>query len=213
MTDMALAEKLLKIQTELKAPKNQYNDFGKYNYRSAEDILEAVKPLNAKHGLLLYINDEIVEISGRFYVKATATVTTGTERLFVEAFAREDETKRGMDGSQITGASSSYARKYALNGLYLIDDNKDSDTNEYAEHIKQSTSKKNTNSPTKEEQAEYVKKGLKKVADILKEHYNETNQSLIAYVEKVAGKSFKTVDDQTTYHILKSWLEEKGKHS
>lgn len=128
---MKLHEKLLAIQTKLKAPKGQYNKFGNFNYRSAEDILEAVKPLNAEQGLLLTITDEIKEVGGRIYVVATATVSDGTDELKVSAFAREPENKKGMDESQITGATSSYARKYALNGLYAIDDNKDADTNEH----------------------------------------------------------------------------------
>lgn len=128
---MKLHEKLLVIQTKLKAPKGQYNSFGKYSYRSAEDILEAVKPLNAEQGVLLTITDEIKEIGGRVYVVATATVSDGTDTLQVSAFAREPENKKGMDESQITGATSSYARKYALNGLYAIDDNKDADTDEH----------------------------------------------------------------------------------
>lgn len=128
---MKLHEKLLSIQTKLKAPKGQYNSFGKYSYRSAEDILEAVKPLNAEQGVLLTITDEIKEIGGRVYVVATATVSDGTDTLQVSAFAREPENKKGMDESQITGATSSYARKYALNGLYAIDDNKDADTDEH----------------------------------------------------------------------------------
>ena len=128
---MKLHEKLLAIQTKLKAPKGQYNKFGNFNYRSAEDILEAVKPLNAEQGVLLTITDEIKEVCGRIYVVATATVSDGTDELKVSAFAREPENKKGMDESQITGATSSYARKYALNGLYAIDDNKDADTDEH----------------------------------------------------------------------------------
>lgn len=120
-------EKLLAVQGALKAPKSQRNNFGGYNYRSCEDILEAVKPLLIKQDLLLTLSDTMVEIGGRVYVKATATVETGEEEITVTAFAREEEEKKGMDGSQITGAASSYARKYALNGLFCIDDTKDSD--------------------------------------------------------------------------------------
>lgn len=130
---MSVYEKLSKVQTELKAPKGQYNSFGKYKYRSCEDILEAVKPLNAKHGVVLTVGDEVVEISNRFYVKATATfvdIESG-EKIINTALAREDDAKKGMDGSQITGTASSYARKYCLNGLFCIDDTKDADTNEY----------------------------------------------------------------------------------
>lgn len=130
---MSVYEKLMLVQTELKAPKGQYNSFGKYKYRSCEDILEAVKPLNAKHGVVLTVGDEVVEISNRFYVKATATfvdIESG-EKITNTALAREDDAKKGMDGSQITGTASSYARKYCLNGLYCIDDTKDADTDEY----------------------------------------------------------------------------------
>lgn len=127
----SITEKLLSAQQTLKAPKGQYNKFGKYNYRSAEDILEAVKPVNAQNGLLLTIMDEPVLVGDRHYIKATATITDGTDTIVVTAFARESLTKKGMDESQITGTASSYARKYALNGLYLIDDTKDADTNEH----------------------------------------------------------------------------------
>jgi hypothetical protein len=125
---MKILEVLNKIQKELKAPKNQVNNFGHYNYRSCEDILEAVKPLLGE--AILTISDEIVLIGNRYYVKAIATIQIDGEKLFVEAFAREAEDKKGMDESQITGASSSYARKYALNGLFLIDDTKDADSQE-----------------------------------------------------------------------------------
>ena len=121
--------KLLVVQSELKAPKGQYNSFGKYKYRSCEDIVEAVKPILAKVNAVILLNDEIVEVSGRFYVKATARFLDCEGGGFVEAnaFAREDESKKGMDGAQVTGATSSYARKYALNGLLAIDDTKDAD--------------------------------------------------------------------------------------
>ncbi len=125
-------KKLIEIQSELKAPKNQRNTFGNYNYRSAEDILEAVKPLLKKHECTMTISDTIVEVGGRVYVKATATFLDGDNRTEVCAFAREEETKKGMDAAQITGSASSYARKYALNGLFLIDDTKDPDaTNDH----------------------------------------------------------------------------------
>jgi len=122
-------KELINIQSELKAPKNQRNNFGNYNYRSCEDVLEALKPLLAKHECMLNISDTIEYIGERFYVKATATVTNSKGlQVTSTAYAREEETKKGMDGSQITGSSSSYARKYALNGLFLIDDTKDADT-------------------------------------------------------------------------------------
>ena len=126
-------KKLLSIQSELKAPKGQYNSFGKYRYRSCEDILESVKPLLVKEGVTLTISDEMVEIGGRIYVKATASVHFDGQTISVSAYAREEESKKGMDGSQVTGASSSYARKYALNGLFCIDDTKDSDATNLGE--------------------------------------------------------------------------------
>lgn len=150
---MNIYEKLLAIQQELKAPKGQYNSFGKYKYRSCEDILEAVKPICAKHNAVLTVSDELVYMGDRYYIKATATLVnaenTGVkiykheydeitnyptlEVINNTAYAREEETKKGMDGSQITGTASSYARKYALNGLFCIDDTKDADTNEFKE--------------------------------------------------------------------------------
>ena len=123
---MSITLALAKIQQELKAAKSQRNDFGKYNYRSCEDILEAVKPLLGE--CIVTITDDIQEIAGRVYVKATVSFALGDVVITVSAFAREALNKKGMDEAQITGAASSYARKYALNGLFLIDDNKDPDT-------------------------------------------------------------------------------------
>jgi hypothetical protein len=120
-------KELIEIQNELKAPKNQRNTFGNYNYRSAEDILEAVKPLLKKHGCYLTISDEMIQLGDRYYVKATATLSKDADSISTTAYAREEESKKGMDASQITGATSSYARKYALNGLFCIDDTKDAD--------------------------------------------------------------------------------------
>ena len=127
--------KLLQIQSTLKAPKGQYNNHGGFNYRSAEDILEAVKPLCAANGCVLTISDNIEQIGDRFYIKATATLTDceTDASISVTAFAREALERKGMDSSQLTGACSSYARKYALNGLFCIDDTKDADTNQFVE--------------------------------------------------------------------------------
>ena len=123
---------LIDIQNELKAPKSNFNSFGKYKYRSAEDILTAVKPLLHKYGCQMTIKDDVIAVNDRIYIKATVTLTDADGNTeTTTAFAREDETKKGMDGSQVTGAASSYARKYALNGLFLIDDTKDADTDEY----------------------------------------------------------------------------------
>jgi predicted acyl esterase len=144
-------KELIEIQKELKAPKGQYNSFGKYKYRSAEDILEAVKPLLHKNKCQLTLSDEIELIGDRYYVKATAKITNGEEAFWTSAYAREDLEKKGMDGAQITGTASSYARKYALNGLFCIDDTKDADTDEYANQQKQEEkpSKKKTTSAKK----------------------------------------------------------------
>lgn len=128
-------KELIAIQSELKAPKSQFNKFGGYKYRKAEDILEAVKPLLNKQKCTLTITDDIVMVDNRIYVKATATIKNEKgECETTTGWAREEETKKGMDGSQITGASSSYARKYALNGLFAIDDNADSDTTNDGQH-------------------------------------------------------------------------------
>ena len=124
----AIVDSLSAIQSALKAPKGQTNKFGGYKYRSCEDILEAVKPHLNQHGLILTVTDEMVDVSGRVYVKATAVVHNGDgQAVQTSGFAREEETKKGMDAAQITGSASSYARKYALNGLFCIDDTKDSD--------------------------------------------------------------------------------------
>lgn len=157
---MNIYEKLMNIQQELKAPKGQYNDFGKYAYRSCEDILEAVKPLLKKEKVVLTISDELQYIGNRYYIKATATLidTESEATISNSAYAREEETKKGMDGSQITGASSSYARKYALNGLFGIDDNKDSDT---------------TNIQSKEEKED--KKASPKQIELIQKYYKGEN--------------------------------------
>lgn len=125
-----ITQKLIKVQSELKAPKGQKNTFGNYNYRSAEDILEAVKPLLSEQGLLMTITDIIDQIGERYYIQAKVILTDGEDTVEVTGYARESLNKKGMDDSQITGTASSYARKYAMNGLFLIDDTKDSDSNE-----------------------------------------------------------------------------------
>lgn len=134
--EKSFAERVVIVQKELKAPKGQYNSFGKYRYRSAEDILNSVKPLLAVNDLILTLSDELIALGSRIYVKATATLQdcNTDNAISVDAYAREDEVKKGMDGSQITGAASSYARKYALNGLFLIDDTKDADATNDGTH-------------------------------------------------------------------------------
>lgn len=138
MENLGIYEKLSAIQQELKAPKGQFNSFGKYKYRSCEDILEAVKPICAKHKTVLVLLDSITEVNGRFYVTAQAQLhdCESDNAITATAYAREPEKKTGMDESQITGTASSYARKYALNGLFCIDDTKDADTDEYKQQEK-----------------------------------------------------------------------------
>lgn len=150
-----LTEKLAVIQKELKAPKNQFNKFANFYYRSCEDILEGVKPLLGD--LILTINDEVVVIGDRYYIKATATITDGKDTISISAFAREAEQKTGMDSAQVTGATSSYARKYALNGMFLIDDNKDADSQD------------NTSKPTAAKDKAPVKSVAKPTAPVKKE--------------------------------------------
>ena len=171
---MTFKEKLLKVQTELKAPKDMYNDFGKYKYRSCESILEAVKPLLSANKLLLNVTDDIVAAGERIYVKATATLIDAeesSENITTTAFAREPEDKKGMDDSQVTGTASSYARKYALNAMFLIDDTKDADTNEHQaevrEKAKKQAQKKAEEKPVKKEKTmldgireNYAKSGI-----------------------------------------------------
>ena len=162
--------KLMNIQQELKAPKGQYNSFGKYAYRSCEDILEAVKPLLRKEKVVLTISDELQYIGNRYYIKATVTLidTESEATISNSAYAREEETKKGMDGSQITGASSSYARKYALNGLFGIDDNKDSDT---------------TNIQSKEEKED--KKASPKQIELIQKYYQGENLTKLLEVNNL----------------------------
>lgn len=149
-------KKLSKVQSELKAPKDLFNKFGGYSYRSAEGIMEAVKPLLAREGLILTVCDDIVLVGERYYVKATATITDGVNSLSNSAFAREAGEKKGQDDSQITGATSSYARKYALNGLLCIDDTKDADaTNTHGKTEPTPPKKKEL---TAEEKAAEIKK-------------------------------------------------------
>lgn len=180
-------KRLIEIQNTLKAPKNQRNNFGNYNYRSCEDILEAVKPLLKKQGLALIINDDIKAIDGRFYIQATATIfdEDGKQLASTSALAREEESKKGMDASQLTGSTSSYARKYALNGLFAIDDTKDADvTNTHGKEEVKKPKKKTTS----ENDMEFynIIANIDNVED-LKGYYAETKEQ---------------VDDRESYHAL-----------
>lgn len=188
---LTLNEKLGIIQNELKAPKGQYNSFGKYYYRSCEDILESVKPILKKLNVTITLNDELVVVGERYYVKATATLRDSKEEIQNTAYAREEETKKGMDGSQITGASSSYARKYCLNGLLLIDDVKDSDyTNGMVEM---------TEDEAKNYVLDFGKHKGKKLTDLLEDEgyinyllNNSNNPSVLKAIEILTGQTPKT---------------------
>ena len=185
-SQVVLTQRVGDIQHKLKAPKGQYNSFGKYNYRSCEDILEGVKPLLKEHNLALLIDDEIVQIGERYYVKATAKITDGREIVSATAYAREPDTKKGMDESQITGATSSYARKYALNALLCIDDTKDADTMDNSKKPVQQTQETVYNWQTLKARAtqggiseddlvHYVTETLKvkKPSELTQEHYQQ----------------------------------------
>lgn len=184
-------KKLSKVQSELKAPKNQRNNFGNYNYRSCEDILEAVKPLLAREGLVLTVCDDIELVGDRYYIKATATITDGTNSLSNSAFAREEESKRGMDASQLTGSTSSYARKYALNGLLCIDDNKDADDlNKHGKDIPTPPVKPVKKELTAEEKAQQVKDKVNTMCVQIKqmgvfEEGSEEYKKAISFAQKI----------------------------
>ncbi len=197
-----LTEKLLKIQSELKAPKGQYNSFGKYKYRSAEDILEAVKPLNVNENVLLTITDEPVLIGEWHYIKATATLSDGKDSLSVTAYARESEMKKGQDSSQITGTASSYARKYALNGMYLIDDTKDADTDEYRNQGNKSPASKSAS------QAEVgnLKKEIIAFSNLMKEQGKDVTPEQVNMTLGITDFTQLTSDDvKQAITKLKGW--------
>lgn len=187
---MNIYEKLLKAQVELKAPKGQYNSFGKYKYRSCEDILEALKPVLDKLKLTLFIKDDVIEVNTRNYVKATI-ILVNTEKpdeiIETSALAREEETKKGMDGSQITGASSSYARKYALNGMFMIDDTKDSDS---------------TNTHGKDEAKKTTETEFKKAIDMI---------NALANTEEKSEKVFDMIEKFNKNSLLDCTIEELKK--
>lgn len=183
-TTISIREKLNKIQVELKAPKNLFNSFGKYHYRNAEGIQEALKPLEKTYGVITTLSDSIEEVGGRIYVKATATLAdVGTgESISVSAYAREAAEKKGMDDAQVTGATSSYARKYALNGLFLLDDTKDVDTEEYQAQTntesKKATAKKTAPAPVQNKPVEVGSEidYRKELASYIKIHGLDSNE-------------------------------------
>ena len=213
---MSIYTTLTEIQNELKAPKNQYNSFGKYKYRSCEDILEALKPLLLKHKATLIINDEIQEVGTRIYVKAICTFVVGDEKIQTTAFAREEESKKGMDGSQVTGASSSYARKYALNGLFLIDDTKDADTDEFKEQSKSKQENKSKQELTKEQinilysMASEKENTQKDIQNVISKSFNKRSvtelsqaeyNEILDRMEKSTSKKGKKDPEQTAMEI------------
>jgi len=178
----SIHEALMNIQSELKAPKIQRNNFGNYNYRSQEDILEAVKPLLHDNGLHMIISDEIQVVGERVYVKATVTISNGDKELSVSASARESLSKKGMDESQITGATSSYARKYALNGLFLIDDTKDADATN--DHKEEDLQKKFLGALSKTKDFEDLN-NLMTFSDFPREIWRQVSKNVLEQAEKV----------------------------
>lgn len=210
---MGVYENLANVQQALKAPKNQRNNFGNYNYRSCEDILEAAKPLCVKNGLVLTLSDSIEIVADRIYVKATATVTdvTGDGSVSVNAYAREPLDKKGSDASQITGAASSYARKYALNGLFCIDDTKDADaTNTHGKEAAQSTN----NAPHQYAKGEQTVSGVKMEDKISKKDLTVLEKLLQPNQTKWFLNHFKVekLDDLTNgqYGELMQMMKDKG---
>lgn len=193
-------EKLIKIQSELKAPKSNYNGFGKFHYRSCEDILEAVKPLLAKEKCTLTLSDDIVAIADKVYVRATATISDGKEQYITSAYARESENKKGMDESQMTGTASSYARKYALNGLFLIDDTKDTDTDEF-QQAKQKAEKKESKTATKKKTGS----GSENIADKKKADWRTK------VLDLAKSKGITAIDLATKYKLNNSTSAERFK--
>lgn len=182
-----ILKKILLIQQELKVPKNQFNAFGKYNYRSCEDILESARPIANKNGCVIVINDDIKEINGRYYVEATITLfdVESGEEISTKALAREAEPKSGMSESQLTGACSSYARKYALSAMFALDDEKDDDTRDNRQQSKQNTQPKKTISKPIDEKTKHLSSVFNKmkthnvskqdILSILKTNFNKTS--------------------------------------
>lgn len=194
---------LAAVQLELKAPKNQKNTFGGYDYRSAEDILEAVKPILNENGLTLTIDDSISLVGDRYYVMATATVYNGTgESVSTSAYAREADEKKGMDSAQVTGSTSSYARKYALNGLFAIDDAKDADTDE---HKRQSDTRESTT--TNKPQASPHKPASEKQRDLIVSLALDAHKSN-EWIKEVLGKIKSSADASAVIEKLKGATHE-----
>lgn len=207
---MTIYEKLSAIQSELKAPKSQYNSFGKYNYRNCEDILEAVKPLCAKYKAVSVMGDEVIQIGERYYIKSTARLIDLESDGVVEntAYAREEAEKKGMDGSQVTGASSSYARKYALNGLFAIDDTKDSDTTNNGQTAPREATKAEKKVQPVEKNEEFKRLTKSELVQV----YGVSNaEAMIAWFEKKFGIAFQDWDKDATEAARAKLTEQKEK--
>ena len=214
MENIDFYKKLMRIQSDLKAPKGQKNAFGGYKYRSCEDILEAVKPLLRREEMILIISDEIISVEGRVYIKATATVSDGVTFMKAEALAREADTKKGMDPSQVTGATSSYARKYALNGLFCIDDTKDADTDAYTKQTQEkkpdfgSASKPEpqqteSDQPFNIEEPEEESAELRGLRELMKKDKITEDQVLGAFKGKFSA--IENIDKKSINDLIKKW--------
>ena len=202
MKESTMNDKLVKIQKDLKAPKDEFNNFAKYAYRSAEKILEAVKPLVHAEGLHLILTDEVVNVGNANYVKATVAISDGENVIETTAYAREEVSKKGMDSSQITGSTSSYARKYALNGLFAIDDNKDADSQDNEGHVSQRPDYNDYNRSIKVDQIKELMEVSKKASGLA------TKEDVLAWFADLVGMTITQVK-QTEFDNVKRFIEEE----
>ena len=209
--EKTIYEKLLTVQNELKAPKDKRNNFGGYNYRSCEGILEAVKPLLQEQELMLTIKDEVVNIGDRYYVRATVLLDdiSSNGEIAITALAREEEAKKGMDASQITGTASSYARKYALNGLFLIDDTKDADTDEYHRTTQENGQKTNVATQPNQPPAKKIALTQKIVDEKLKFILEQTDTETVKNIWLNLSKTYEINKDTALGGILFKATENK----
>lgn len=209
--EKTIYEKLLAVQNELKAPKDKKNTFGGYNYRSCEGILEAVKPLLQEQGLMLTIKDEVVNIGDRYYVRATVLLDdiSSNGEIAITALAREEEAKKGMDASQITGTASSYARKYALNGLFLIDDTKDADTDEFHRTTQENGQKTNVATQPNQPPAKKIALTQKIVDEKLKFILEQTDKETVKNIYLNLSKMYEINKDTALGGILFKATENK----
>lgn len=202
MKESTMNDKLVKIQKDLKAPKDEFNNFAKFAYRSAEKILEAVKPLVHAEGLHLILTDEVVNVGNANYVKATVAISDGENVIETTAYAREEVSKKGMDSSQITGSTSSYARKYALNGLFAIDDNKDADSQDNEGHVSQRPDYNDYNRSIKVDQIKELMEVSKKASGLA------TKEDVLAWFADLVGMTITQVK-QTEFDNVKRFIEEE----